>query len=180
METSGGGVPPSRIPWKPVGAQASEVQGSDQLRSNAWIWIVAIVAVVVVIAGLIAIGVAFRATEHSKLEANGLVGVLHQRMATKDWNGIYETTSPEYRKVTTAERNQALFVRIDQKMGAPVSTTQTSIRASTDTNGTYLTGIFRTKFAGNVTGVETVVWTKVDGQYRMRRYYINSSALVKR
>ncbi|HWW24021.1 MAG TPA: hypothetical protein VNY78_08955 [Edaphobacter sp.] len=113
-------------------------------------------------------------------QSSGLIAILHGQMEQRDWDGIYSTTTPQYKAETTVEENRELFSGIDRKLGVPVSTKQQNVFVNSNTNGTTIRAVFETRFSRDATATETITWKYLDGQYRLESYNINSLALLSR
>ena len=105
---------------------------------------------------------------------------LHNSIARGDWNGIYANADPGYREAVTLEKSTALFSTIVRKLGPPISSKQTSWNLNANTSGTILRSECETKFGKNASGVESIVWRKTGGTYRLLGYHINSDELISR
>ncbi len=115
------------------------------------------------------------AEDSAKLDSD-----LHSAMTRGDWQGIYANADPGYREGVTEQKSDTLFQTISRKLGAPVSSKETSWNINATPSGTFLRVQCDTKFAMNASGVETIVWRKSGDGYRLYGYHINSDDLITR
>ena len=95
------------------------------------------------------------ASDSARLDAD-----LHAAMTRGDWQGIYDNADPGFRENVPSEKSEILFTTLVKKLGAPVSSKETSWNRNADTAGTFLRVQCDTKFAQNASGVETIVWRR--------------------
>jgi len=113
----------------------------------------------------------------AKGEGDKLAAGVHSAMSRGDWKGLYDSADPDLRAGTPKDKFGALFTRIANKLGSPVSFKETGWNLDKSSDGTFLKATCDTKFSNNASGTETIEWRKVDGKYLLYSYHIKSDAL---
>ena len=118
----------------------------------------------------------------AKGDAETGVASFHGMLDAEQYTDIYSGTDDIFKNATSETQFTEILQAVHRKLGAVVSTAQTSIysREQAGTNaGSYLSLTYKTEFAqGSAT--ESFNWRVVDGKVHLAGYNIQSSLLITR
>jgi hypothetical protein len=101
----------------------------------------------------------------------------HHMLDAGDYHGIYQTTAPEFRRLTSEEEFTRLLRAIHERLGAVGQVSDQGWRVNFQSGGNMVSLNYATRFASG-RGAENFVF-RVEGQTaRMAGYHINSTDLV--
>jgi hypothetical protein len=109
--------------------------------------------------------------------SNQAVGRFHERFNRGQYNEIWEASDEDFKTPQTESEWEALMDGVHRKLGDAGPVYFHHINANANTDGTFVTVVYNTTFARGW-AVETFIWRKDNGEFKLHGYNVQSKALV--
>jgi hypothetical protein len=116
----------------------------------------------------------FMATDSDRDQALQLETTIHARMASGDFNGIYDDADQSLKDKISRDRHNEHFSFIASRYGAPRDCEQNDTGVRFGFGSKMIQSKCLTNFSHGYTAVETFKWKKTGDLYRLYYYHIKA------
>jgi len=106
------------------------------------------------------------------------VAAFHLHLNSGEYDQICNEADEEFAPEGKRDKTVKFFQALHAKLGEAGASSLANINVTRNTNGTFLTATFSTRFAEGE-GSEEFTWRKSKGTLKLYRYTVNSDALMK-
>ena len=159
----------------PASTPSLDSPGYPATRPKAVLWKWSLAATVVIL--LFLMWQCGSALVQGRKLANAAVRHFHQQLNTEEYEEIYREADDGFKAGQSHDESIKFLQAVHKKLGDAGDEKQVSVRADTNTHGTFITTWYSTAFATG-TATETFTWVKTSGTLKLYAYHIQSNALI--
>jgi hypothetical protein len=160
---------------KPVSTPSLDSSGYPAARPKRELWKWSLAVTIVIL--LFSMWQCGSALVQGRKLANAAVRHFHQQLNTEEYEEIYRETDDRFKAGQSHDEFVKFLQAVHKKLGDAGEEKQVSIRADTNTYGTFITTWYSTAFATS-TATETFIWVKSSGTLKLYGYHIQSNDLI--
>jgi hypothetical protein len=110
-------------------------------------------------------------------DAGKMVETFHVQLDAEDYDGIWATTSPDFRKASRKEDLQKFLTAVHTKLGKVRESKQITWQKMAHTSGSFTKVVMDTRFEKG-TGQEEFMFQAGDNRTELSGYHINSTDMM--